>query len=157
MGRKDDFHEGAGRLYGSGDIDQVFHGGDRSVVPWRMAAKSKTMQDYDPDVVRGALSKPPVLTKVDPRDLTATQPMVTREGVDYYTSGRYEQTGETFADKGNLGNQWPVVYRRPTMADPSQHEDLLLSGHHRGVAALLQGKPLDARLVEGGRPPRRRT
>lgn len=155
MARVDDFNEGAGRLYGAGDIDKVFHGGDQAVVPWQQAGKSKTHQDYDPAVVKQALSSPPVLTKVDPRNLKSTQPMVTREGVDYYTSGRYEQSGETYADKSNLGNQWPVVYRRPKMADPTQHEDLLLSGHHRGVAALLQGKPLDARLVEGGRPPRK--
>lgn len=157
MARVDDFQEGAGRLYGAGDIDKVFHGGDRSPTPWPMAAKSKTHQDYDPAVVHTALSSPPQLTDIDPRNLHSTQPMVTREGVKYYQGDRYQQTGETFADKTNLGNQWPVAYKRPRMADPTQQETVLLSGHHRATADLLAGRPTKGILLEGGRPPRKKS
>lgn len=157
MARVDDFQEGAGRLYGSGDIDKVFPGGGEiASTPWKMASKSKTHQDYDPAVVQEALRKqPPTLTDIDTRDLKSTQPMVTRQGVEYYQGDKYALTGDTYADKSNVGNRFPVAYKRPTMADPTQTETVLLSGHHRATAALLNGKPIKGILLEGGRPPRR--
>jgi hypothetical protein len=118
-------------------------------VPFPPAGRSKSHDDYDRDLVHKTLSNPPEISQVDPRGLRSTQPKVTRSGVDYYMSGNYERTGETYADRGNLGNQWPVVYRRPKAADADTSEDVLLSGHHRATSALLQGKPLEARLVEG--------
>jgi len=58
-------------------------------------------------------------------------------------SDEYEQTGETYADKDNIGNQMPVVYNK------SNGQNVLLSGHHRAQAALLQGRQFDARQVYG--------
>lgn len=158
MSRREEFSEAAQRHWGTNDIESMFpEDAPIAGVPWRSAARSKTHKDYDPDLVRKALVEPPVISDIDPRGLKSTQPRVTRAGVDYYLNNdRYQRTGETFADRGNLGNQWPTVYRRPTMADPSETEDVLLSGHHRAAADLLKGRPTRGRLIEGPwGPPRR--
>lgn len=130
------------------------------VTPWPRAARSKTNQDYDPEVVRQALSEPPRLTSVDPRSLRATQPSVTAPGVRHYVeSPEYERIGRTYADQDNPGNRFPVVYsRHPNWPERSNNPtNLLLSGHHRGASALVQGKQFDVIHVEGGwGPPRRR-
>ena len=128
-----------------------------ATTPWKQAGRSKTRQDYDPDLVRKTLSSPAELTDIDPRTLRSTQPMITRQGVDYYMSENYQVTGRTFADQGNPGNQFPTVYRRPRMADPTQTEDVLLSGHHRATVDLLKGRPTRGRLIEGGWGPPRKT
>lgn len=150
-------------LYGAKDIDALFpEGKEIASSPWAMAGRRKDRQDYDPDLVRRAIESPAEdLADVDPRHLRATQPMVTRGGVDYYMNDRrWAETGRTFADQDNPGNAWPVVYRRHNefrTADwQPEHEDLLLSGHHRATAALLQGKQFKARQVEGGYGPPRR-
>jgi hypothetical protein len=146
-GRRDEFEHS---LWGAG-LEAAFpEGRPTSMVPWQQAAGSKSREGYDKELVRKTLSTPPErLDDIDPRNLRATQPRVTRAGVEYYMGDRYQKTGETFADKGNAGNQWPVVYRRPTMADPEQQEDVLLSGHHRAAAALLQGNQFQGRRIEG--------
>lgn len=110
--------------------------------PWPRAGRRKAQRDYDPDVLRQALEGPQDLTDVDPRNLHSTQPNITRGGVDYYMGDEYEKTGTTFADQGNAGNRFPVVYEREGV-------NVLLSGHHRATAALLQGRPLPARRVVG--------
>lgn len=130
--------------YGSGDTTRFFgsSGSAPSPTPWPRAARRKSQRDYDPDVVRQALEGPQELSDVDPRHLHSTQPTITREGVDYYMGDEYERTGTTFADQGNAGNRFPVVYEREGV-------NMLLSGHHRASAALLQGRPLSARKVVG--------
>jgi len=84
-----------------------------------------------------------VLTDVDPRGVRATQPSVTRPGVSYYLTTRYQRTGHTFADYHRVANRFPVVYQR------EDGEQLIISGHHRAAVALLNGKQLAARLVAG--------
>ncbi len=135
--------------YGSNDPDRLFGSGDAPApAPWPRAARRKSQRDYDPDIVRQALEGPQELVDVDPRHLHSTQPSVTRPGVDYYMGDDYNRTGETFADKGNAGNRHPTVYEREGV-------NLLLSGHHRASAALLQGRPLPARKVVGPWGPER--
>lgn len=109
---------------------------------------------YDQEAVDKNLKNPPELRDVDPRTLQSTQPQVTRAGVRHYASGEYEKSGTTFADQGNAGNRFPVVYARAREgSDVADH--IILSGHHRAVAALINGRPLRARVVEGGwGPPR---
>lgn len=47
--------------------------------------------------VRELLNTAPVLLEVDPRELSATQPLVTRAGVEHYMGEVYPRTGRTYA------------------------------------------------------------
>ena len=135
------------------DPDTLFGDAPTAPTPWPNAGRSKSRRDYDPDVVKDAIANPEHhhLQDIDPRDLRSTQPAITRGGVQHYLSDHYDRTGETFADHGNPGNRRPVVYRR------EDGQNLLLSGHHRATAALLQGRPLQAVVVHGPWGPDRRT
>lgn len=138
-------------LYGKvSDPDDYFHHHPTRPTPWKEQGRSTTLQDYDHDKVKQMLQNPEhPLEDVDPRNLRSSQGSVTREGVKHYmSSGDHAKTGKTFADQGNPGNAHPVVY---------EHENgdrVLLSGHHRATAALFEGRPLRAKVVRGGRPPR---
>jgi len=137
----------AERLYGSHDLEGMFGNHPKTTTPWPRASRRKDVQDYDKDLVRRTLETPlrgaHDLYEVDPRHLHASQPWITHQGVAHYMKGDYEKTGRTFADQHDVGNQYPFVYSRH-----GQH--VLLSGHHRAAAALLQGRSLRARYVEGG-------
>lgn len=151
------------QFYGQG-VDFMFPEGGSPVrgAPWPRAGRSKQRQDYDQSLVTEALRNPPRPTPVDPRTLSSTQPSVTEPGVRYYAEDpTYAQTGRTYADQENPGNQYPVVYHRHDNWPPGEgdtpRESLLLSGHHRGSAALAQGRPLLAIEVSGPwGPPRNR-
>jgi hypothetical protein len=130
-------------LWGTGDVDGLFKGGPQTTTPWPRAPRDKKRKPYDEALVKEALNSPAELEDFDPRNLHSTQPGLTRQGVDYYMNNDYARTGETFADKGNAGNRYPVVYSR------EDGVNMLLSGHHRGSAALLQGKQFPVRRVEG--------
>lgn len=124
----------------------MFNDHPTTTSPFPSAGRLKSHQDYDPNIVREALQHPEKHETVpmDPRTLRSTQPSVTREGVKHYMQGGdYERTKETFGDKGNPGNTRPVVYTR------SDGQNLLLSGHHRAAAALLQGQQFNALHLEG--------
>lgn len=130
----------AHRLYGSGDVDALFNESPMTAAPFPAAGRVKSRKDYDPDVVKGVLTNPDhPLEDVDPRTLHSTQPNVTRAGVQHYMGG----ATTPYADQHNVGNTHPVVY------DREDGTSLLLSGHHRAAAALLQGRPLRARRVAG--------
>lgn len=134
-----------GRIWGQG-MDAVFPEGGSEVrpAPWKSAGRRKDRLEYDPDIVRSALAGQPELTDIDPRVLRATQPGVTRGGVDFYVnSPTYQETGQTYADHGTVSNKFPLVYRR------EDGQNLLLGGHHRGTAALVTGKSLQAIVVRG--------
>lgn len=135
--------------YGTGDVSRLgLQGVAPAPAPWPRAGRRKHQRDYDQDLVRQALEGPQELTDVDPRHLHSTQPSITKGGVEYYMGDEYEQTGATFADQGNAGNRFPVVYEREGV-------NMLLSGHHRASAALLKGRPLAARKVVGPWGPER--
>lgn len=137
-------------LHGAGDVDAAFGEHGRVVAPWPRASRRKDRAPYDQEVVRQGLSQPAQVEDIDPRFLHATQPHVTRQGVSYYMDDpRYEEQGRTFADPGNVGNAFPVVY------DREDGYRLLLSGHHRATAALLKGRGLKARRFEGPWGPER--
>ena len=149
------------QLYGAG-IEAHFPTGSSPVqpAPWPRAGRSKARQDYDPEIVKSALMSSPQLQYVDPRNLRSTQPSVTAPGVQHYVDNpAWHQTGETYADQGNPGNRNPVVYNRHETWPPTEGgkvEPMLLSGHHRGTAALLRGEQLPAIVVDGPwGPPRR--
>lgn len=142
----------AEQFYGQG-IDRLFPPGtfEKRGTPWGMAGGSKHHGPYDRDIVREALRRPPELTEVDPVDLIATQPHILRPHVNYYLSDEYQRTGRTSEPGDNVGNRFPVVYRRdPSPINPDAgHQNLILSGHHRAAAALVKGEPLRAIYLEG--------
>jgi GNAT superfamily N-acetyltransferase len=129
------------RLWGAGDPDALFNGNPVASTPFAPAGRSVKRQDYDKERVRDALLHPDKYPTqpVDPRNLRSTQPMVTRAGVQHYM----RNPGSLYADQHNAGNARPMVYRR------EDGQDLLLSGHHRGVSSLLKAEPLHAVVVEG--------
>lgn len=151
----------AEQFYGKG-LDYLFPE-DASPVrptPWGQAGHLKDRERWDKSIVREALIRPPQLQEVDPVDLLATQPNILRHHVGHYLTGKYERTGRTAESGENVGNRFPMVYRRePNPLNPeSGVQNLILSGHHRAAAALVQGRPLRAIVVEGPygpqKPPR---
>lgn len=161
MSRNEEFHQSlkAHKFYGKDDIDAMFHdGAPKRPVPWEQASRRKDREDYDKGAVAAELKKPPSETQlheVDPRDLHAYQPEVVRGGVKHYMGTQFHQTGETFADQGKAYNAHPVVYRREGLEPGMATQNIILSGHHRAAAALLQGRPLQARVVNGPWGPER--
>lgn len=140
----------ADRSFGVG-VDQAFRGAQSTPVPWSRNMGSKTHHAVDQPAVKRAIQevaegKQPKLEAVDTRRLWATQPNVTRGGVQHYATNE----GGLFRDQHNPGNKYPVVFR-----DTDTGRETLLSGHHRGFAQHVQGKPLDAVVVEGRPTPRR--
>lgn len=134
---KDQFGKGLDAIFAEGGVGVT-------TVPFRSASRTKGAPLYDKAVVAEALARPPQLSAFDPRTLHATQPGVTREGVDYYMNDpTYQSVGETFADRDQPGNQYPVIYR-----NPANGQHIILSGHHRATAALLSGRPLEGILVD---------
>jgi hypothetical protein len=124
-------------VYGKGHVDALFQGNPITSAPFPQAGRRKDVKDYDENVVNEAVRKQETV-KVDPRILHATQPSVTRAGVQHYLSG----ATEPYADAHTAGNKTPVVYNRD-----GRH--IILSGTHRATAALLQGRQFDAILAEG--------
>lgn len=134
----------ASNLHGTHDIGALFPDtAPLTSAPWPSARRLKSRGDYDKGLVKDVLSAPPVVEDVDPRYLHRTQPSITRAGVQHYMDPANQATGKLFADQASAGNRIPVVYSR-------DGEDLLLSGHHRAAAALLQGRQFKARRIVGG-------
>lgn len=133
----------AHRLYGAGSVEAAF-GEDtfKRPTPWPRAAREKRRQPFDQAVVNEGLRNPRY-HDLDPTQLHSTQPEVTRPATKYYMGDRYQQTGETFADQEQAGNRFPVVYNR-------EGQNMILSGHHRAMAALLRGENLRANFMQGG-------
>jgi hypothetical protein len=154
MGRIDEFYNAAARHGSSEEALRRLIPGSQTQTPFPRAGQRKGQHSYDEEAVHKVLRNPPELRDVDPRTLHSTQPAITRAGVKHYLSGEYEKSGTTFADQGNVGNRFPVVYRR-SREGTDQVDDILLSGHHRATAALIKGQPLRARVVEGGWGPAR--
>ncbi|MFZ4434776.1 MAG: hypothetical protein ACOYOQ_16415 [Microthrixaceae bacterium] len=63
-----------------------------------------------------------------------------RQHVEYYTTGEWERTGRTSADQDKASNLYPVV----VIDHLGRH--VIKAGHHRATAALLEGRPLLARV-----------
>lgn len=134
-------------MFGSKDIERVFPGQTpKAIVPWPAGGRSKTEPKYDKAAVTAELIRQPRTVDIDPRVLSAGQPHVVRAGVEHYLGDTFERTGQTFADQGNVGNQFPFVVTKHGDTDNPEH--LIISGHHRATAALLQGKKLTTRWIE---------
>lgn len=122
-------------------MDGIFGQSPTGGTPWPRAPRLKGQPMYDQAKVTEALRNPPRLSQVDPRMLYSTQPGLTRHAVEYYRGDTYRKTGRPFADQENAGNQFPVVYVN------KRGQQILLSGHHRAAADLVEGRMLDAILV----------
>lgn len=129
------------RLWGQGDVDAWFQGASKVVLPWRRAPQRRGHRLYTPGEVAALLDGGPYLGDLDPRLLLATQTWVVRSHVEYYLTRAWERTGMTSADRTLAHNRYPLVH-----ADEAGRL-VLLGGHHRAMAALLQGRPLRARVV----------
>lgn len=140
----------AARLYGLGEegVDKLFGPAPTAPTPWKSVGKSKAyglLHPTEKEAISSELRRqPPSLVEFDPRPLLASQPSVTRHNLQYYLGREYDLTGQTAADRGNIGNRFPIVLHRP-----SRNQNVILSGHHRATAALLRGVPLRALRVEG--------
>ncbi len=130
----------AQRLQGVSDIDPLFRGGDRVVLPWRRAPQRRGEPLVSAKAVQALLMGSPFLTDLDPVQLCATQTWVVRSHAPYYLSGTWEQTGTTSADRHLASNRYPLV-----LVDAAGNR-LLLASHYRALAALVQGRPLRARV-----------
>jgi hypothetical protein len=139
--------------YGRGQESLFPNNETKVVAPFPSAGRSKKLRDFDQSKVTAALSSPPALEDVDTRGLKASQPWVTGGGVSHYMGEggqKYAETGETYADKDNPGNKYPVIYHRRNSPEESTSARIILSGHHRATAAHLEGKPLRGIVVHGG-------
>lgn len=135
-------HETAHRLFGAG-VEGGFKGAPKIIAPWPSAGRTKSdPKGYDPQLVHNALKDPSAhMMEMDPRHLHATQPWVTRGGVDYYSGNKYRETGQTFADMHQEANRYPIVYQRGG-------RNSLLTGHHRATAALLHGRQFQGLFIQ---------
>lgn len=135
--------DAAARLWASGDVAAAF-GSDRAVVPWRSAPRLKGEPLVTPDQVRALLAGGPWVVDVDPRTLHATQPWVVASHAAYYVTGVWETTGTTSADRASAANRHPLVHV------DDRGRAVILAGHHRSFVALVEGRPVRARVL---RPP----
>ena len=134
-------------LYGSKDIEGLFPREiPKTLTPWPSGSRSKAGPRWDERAVHAELGRDPRTVDIDPRILSAGQPHLVRGGVAHYLTGEFERSGRTFADTHNVGNQFPFVVTKPhpTLG----HEHVIISGHHRAAAALLQGRRLTTRWIE---------
>jgi hypothetical protein len=133
--------ERVSRWWGIGDPDAVFGGGDRTVCPWRSARRLKGQPLVEPGPMAAVLAGSPYLADVDPRQLRCTQTWVLHQHVAWYRTGQWERTGTTSADRGKAHNRYPLIYE-------DQWGDLVIAaGHHRSMAALIEGRPVRARVL----------
>ena len=121
----------------------MFPGGHEKVpTPWPSAPGTKTFKlGYDPKKVSSQMSDAP-LEMVEPGNLHASQPSIVRQHVEYYSGSNYSKTGATSADQGNESNRFPIVY------DRTDGKRVIVSGHHRAAAALLQSRQFEARVIK---------
>lgn len=144
------FEASLARVKQSGMLDSLFPEAiAKATVPWPRAPRLPGGFLFD----RGAVGvefehERPAVAFLDPATLWASQPGVTRAGVEYYLGLRWWVTGETYADKHSVFNRLPVVEVRP------DGKHVILNGHHRSSAALLQGRRLLARCVDTAYRPR---
>lgn len=125
-------------LYGADDLDALFgHGHAKAACPFPSVGRLK-QPEPQPEI---DFLAPVHLALLDPRTLWGSQPWVLREHTAYYRTGRWEQTGETSADRDQPSNWYPLV------TTDRLGRSVIRAGHHRAVAALLRGSPLLARVV----------
>ena len=66
--------------------------------------------------------------------------MGTSHSAGYYLTGEWELTGRTSADMHLSANRYPTFAERSGQL-------VIITGHHRSLAALIRGQPVLARIV----------
>ena len=130
----------ANSLWGCGDLAKAFSG-DRRVVPWPSAPRSKRKPLIAQRDVDRLLGGPPALADLDPRPMFATQTFCVASHVHYYLTPTWARTGRTSADQGKSQNRYPLVW-----IDEAGRQ-IILGGHHRSLAALIEGRPVRSRIL----------
>lgn len=123
------------RWWKAGQAEAVFGDHVKVIAPWHSGNRRRALTLLDD------IQVPVRLRPVDPRRLSCTQTWVVRHHVEYYLTGEWERTGRTSADRGQAANRFPIVVG-----------DTIVAGHHRTAAALLAGRMLLVRAVEGAGP-----
>lgn len=131
MSRADD-------LYGKKNLDALGTG-PSPLVPFPPAGQRKDKHPYDESLVHEAIRSGQKAEPMDPRRLKSTQPSLDRAGVRHYMENPH---GPLYNEGTDPGNKTPIVYHR-------NGNPILLSGHHRATAALLQGEQFHAIQVHG--------
>lgn len=122
-------------------VDDYFNGAPKTVAPWTRAGKRKGERYLTEDSALRLLSSSPRLREIDPTTLYATQPWVLAAHVRYYLTGEWELTGRTSADMDQQLNRYPLILDR-------KGQLIILTGHHRSLAALIEGRAVLARMVD---------
>ncbi len=111
------------------------------VAPWPRVARRRHGPDALTLYTRQILEAPVWLSEVDPRRLFASQGWVVRRHAEYYRTGEWELTGITSADRDSDANRFPIV-----VCDRHGRQ-IISTGHHRALVALIEGRPLLCRRV----------
>lgn len=109
-------------------------------MPWPSAGRRKNERRIPEAEAERLIARPARLHEVDPRVLFATQPWVVQEHAAYYLSGEWEITGRTSADMHSWANRYPTFVER-------RGQLVIATGHHRSLAAIIQGRPVLARVI----------
>lgn len=129
------------RLYGCHDLDAAFGPAPTAICPWPKSGMPKLGDHVLAANTAHVLQGPVWLSHVDPRLLWASQPRVVRTHAEYYLTGTWERSGITSADRNVAANRFPTV------APDRLGRLVIRTGHHRSLAALVQGRPLVCRLA----------
>ena len=130
-----------GSLRTMSGLDDYFKGAPKTVAPWPRAGKRKGEHYLSEAAASRLLSASPRLREFDPASLHATQPWVLASHTRYYLTGEWELTGRTSADMDQRLNRYPLILDR-------NGKLIILTGHHRSLAALIEGRAVLARLVD---------
>ena len=133
-------------FWACGDLDGFFKGAPKVIVPWPSAGRRKDERRVPEAEVARLIAGPARLHEVDPRVLFATQPWVLRTHADYYLTGEWEINGQTSADMHSSANRFPTFVER-------RGQLIIATGHHRSLAAIIQGRPVLARVVAADAQP----
>ena len=126
-------------------VDGYFKGAPKMVAPWPRGGKLKGERYLSESAASRLLGSEPRLRQIDPKMLHATQPWVLASHVRYYLTGEWELTGRTSADMNQRLNRFPLILDR-------KGKLAILAGHHRSLAALIEGRAVLARLVDDEEP-----
>lgn len=133
-------HVGLESWWGCNDITALVGAAAQQIpAPWPSVDRAGIRSTVDQRLVDETLATPVELIELDPRTLWGSRPSLLRDHLDYYCTGQWERTGRTSADEDEEVNRFPVVI------PDRQGRLVIIEGHHRAAAALLEARTLRAR------------